>query len=352
MPYKYNKGEWSELYAFLNVLASGELYAADEALEKDDTTKYKVLSAFQKDIEYIRDSDNQQVFFEYNSKQYCISLEEFERYSKKLFTGIKDGNGSTFPIEDLDNFIDQLKIFSLKSSSRNKGDLLIKIDDIFSARERELNFSIKSYIGSHPTLLNASDGTILEFSLSRPIPDQEIVRINNINTRSKIKERIQGLKDIEVELQYKNIESNIFKKNLQMIDSKLPELISELYLESYFVRGKRISEVVDSFLTNNPDKDREIVVYKVKQFLIAIALGMVPLTPWSGLDEANGGYIVVKDNAEVLCYHIYDRNRLSNYLYNHTAFDTPSTGRTKVGLIKKETDDSQKFQLTMQIRFY
>ncbi|EGP5401613.1 HpaII family restriction endonuclease, partial [Enterococcus faecium] len=46
MTYKYNKGEWSELYTFLNVLASGELYAANEKLEKDTSTKYKVLSAF------------------------------------------------------------------------------------------------------------------------------------------------------------------------------------------------------------------------------------------------------------------------------------------------------------------
>ena len=29
-----NKGEWSELYAFLKLLADGRVYAADEKVEK------------------------------------------------------------------------------------------------------------------------------------------------------------------------------------------------------------------------------------------------------------------------------------------------------------------------------
>lgn len=351
MPYKYNKGEWSELYTFLNVLASGELYAADENLIRDTSTKYKVISAFQKDIEYIRNDNNRKIFFEYNSIEYELPLDKFEEYSHKLFYGIKNGSGRTFSIEELDPFIDELKITSLKAGSRQKGDLLIKIDDIFTAKHQTLNFSVKSYIGNKPTLLNASDGTVLQFLLSKKISQVETERINSIRTKSKIKDRISELKKLGTELLYHNIPSPIFKKNLQMIDYRLPELISKLYLESYFVKGKKISLVVESFLKKNPDEDKDIVVYKVKQLLISVALGMVPLTPWLGMEEANGGYIVVKDNSDVLCYHIYDRNRLSEYLYNHTAFDTPSTGRTSVGKIIDLNDNQQGFKLTMQIRF-
>src|SRR5699024_10114957 len=153
-------------------------------------------------------------------------------------------------------------------------------------------------------------------------------------------------------LNYKNINATIFKENLQMIDYRLPIIISEIFLESYFVRGKKIPDVVDSYLNKNPDENPRIIKYKIKEFLVAIALGMVPLTEWSGLDEANGGYIVVKDDSEVLCYHIYERNKLKQYLYNNTKFDTPSTGRTNAGLLlKNERDNSIEFNLTMQIRF-
>lgn len=351
MTYKYNKGEWSELYTFLNVLASGELYAANEKLEKDTSTKYKVLSAFQKDVEYFRSETNSKVFFEYNSTEYEIPFDQFDEYSKKLFNGIKQGKGRTFSIKEIDSFIDALKISSLKAGSRKKGDLLIKIDDIFTAQYQKLNFSVKSYIGSKPTLLNASEGTILQFSLTEKIPDKNIDLINDISTPAKIKDRILKLKEMGIGLNYHDVPSPIFKKNLQMIDYRLPELISKLYLESYFVPGKRISAVVDSFLKNNPSEDKDIIIYKIKQLLIAAALGMVPLTPWLGLEEANGGYIVVKDNSDVLCYHIYDRNRLSEYLYNHTAFDTPSTGRTSVGKVIRNENGELGFNLTMQIRF-
>lgn len=351
MSYKYNKGEWSELYTFLNVLANGELYAADENLEKDTTTKYQVISAFQKDIEYIRDNNKKTIFFEYNSEVYELPLSDFNEYSKKLFDGIKNGSGRTFAISEMDTFIDDLKISALKAGARQKGDLLIRIDDIFTAKQQKLNFSVKSYIGNKPTLLNASEGTILEFLLSRPISETEIEHINSITTSSKIKDRISELEKMGIELQYNDVPSPIFKKNLQMIDYRLPELISRLYLESYFVKGKKISKVVESFLSKNQDEDGDIIIYKVKQLLIAAALGMVPLTPWLGLDEANGGYIVVKDNSEVLCYHIYNRNRLSEYLYNNTAFDTPSTSRTSVGMIEQISDTQQSFKLTMQIRF-
>ena len=34
--------------------------------------------------------------------------------------------------------------------------------------------------------------------------------------------------------------------------------------------------------------------YKFKKFLCSCALGMKPAKPWDGLDEANGGYIIVK----------------------------------------------------------
>ena len=35
-----NKGEWSELYAFIKLLRDGKVYAADENVEKIDNIYY------------------------------------------------------------------------------------------------------------------------------------------------------------------------------------------------------------------------------------------------------------------------------------------------------------------------
>lgn len=44
--------------------------------------------------------------------------------------------------------------------------------------------------------------------------------------------------------------------------------------------------------------------YKIKQFLLAFALGMTVSSPWDGCFNANGGYIVV-DLLPLMLYILY-----------------------------------------------
>lgn len=350
MARKYNKGEWSEFYAFLDILSSGKLYAADENMNKIATVYYTVLSAIKNGNEYNRNNALGSIAFEHENELISISIKDFESMSRQLFQVIKSSNG-TFSVPVVEPFIEKLHLTTIKERSNSKGDITLKIHDDFTGFEPTLSFSIKSYVGSNPTLLNASNGTILKYKLSGDLTNSEIKDINSIEGNGKVKERISTIRAKGIDLIYKDIPSGIFKENLQMIDFRLPEIISEIFLESYFVKGKRIPEVVQSYLKRNPKENPRIIEYKIKELLVAIALGMVPLTKWSGLDEANGGYIVVKDTSEVLCYHIYERNKLKEYLYNHTKFDTPSTGRTNAGQLIISEDGKVEFNLTMQIRF-
>ncbi|MBR6870018.1 MAG: HpaII family restriction endonuclease [Candidatus Methanomethylophilaceae archaeon] len=75
---------------------------------------------------------------------------------------------------------------------------------------------------------------------------------------------------------------------------------------------------------------QKLYQYKIKKFLAVVALGMKPATCWNGIEDANGGYIVVKEDGEVLCYHIYNRNDFEDYLFKNTRLDTPSTTRMNI----------------------
>ena len=98
--------------------------------------------------------------------------------------------------------------------------------------------------------------------------------------------------------------------------------------------------------------DQKYYEYKVKNFLTASALGMVPHTPWNGRYEANGGYLVVKDNGDLLCYHFYDRNLFEDYLFYNTKTDSPSATRNRYAILYKEkNDDRLYFKLNLQVRF-
>ena len=64
----------------------------------------------------------------------------------------------------------------------------------------------------------------------------------------------------------------------------------------------------------------------------------------------DNGYLVVKKNGDVLCYHSYNKNQFEDYLFYNTKLDTASTDKFSFGDIYKENDDCY-FKLNLQIRF-
>jgi hypothetical protein len=77
---------------------------------------------------------------------------------------------------------------------------------------------------------------------------------------------------------------------------------------------------------------------------------MTATTPWLGQFNANGGYIIVKEDGDIVCYHFFDRNDLEDYLFYNTVFDTPSTTRHQFGDVYKENGE-YFIKLNLQVRF-
>lgn len=354
MPNKINKGEWAELLVFLKALSDGKIHAADEKLEKIEQLFYIILSAIKYENgskrEYIRSQKENKIILLEND-DFCleIPISEFSTFSEILYNAIKNGSG-TFEVPEIEPFLQRINLEKIKASSDSKKDIIFKIHDDYTGSERIIGFSIKSYIGSKPTLLNASGATRIQYCLTNNLNPDDIDFVNNIEGRTKIKDRVQFIREKTIDLQFDKVLNFTFNRNLQMIDYRMPEILAYLFLNSYFVNGKSIPDVVELYCKEY-NEDIEIISHKVKDLLVAIALGMEPNTKWTGLEDANGGYIVVKDNGEVLCYHIYDRNKLREYLYRNTKFDSPSSKRTGAGIISTDEDNLQKFLLTVQIRF-
>jgi type II restriction enzyme len=158
---------------------------------------------------------------------------------------------------------------------------------------------------------------------------------------------------------YSSFSDSRFQNNLMMVDSMMPRIVSEMLLAFYSNQSenKKCTDLLKSLIRSNPielntDEARIATFYehKVKELLCAVALGMTPATPWSGMDDANGGYIVAKKDGEVVTYYIYQRNTLKKYLLNSTGFVSPSRGRYNYGTVYKE-DGKMFIKLNMQIRF-
>lgn len=146
-----------------------------------------------------------------------------------------------------------------------------------------------------------------------------------------------------------------YDNNLVLIDSTLPKIISEILLLFFTSNHSKTSDLVSEISRENPlgynlENNHPFYIYKIKRLLTDIALGMMPSKVWRGELDATGGYLVVKNDGEVLCYHIYNRNEFEDYLFTNTKLETASSSRHGFGMVYEENGELY-FKLNLQIRF-
>ena len=227
------------------------------------------------------------------------------------------------------------------------------VHDDKTGSQSTLGFSIKSQLGSPSTLFNASSATNFVYKLSEHILSGD--EKDTFHEFKCFKDKFDYLDDLKTKVSFEKVDNDNLNANLMLVDTQMPIIISNL-LENFF-RGNasKVTELVSLCTEENPcdvpDESKDVFyAYKIKELLTNIALGMMPATRRNGNYEATGGYIIVKDDGDVLCYHIYNRNEFREYLYKNTKFDTPSKSKHHFGTIE-ESDGGQTLKLNLQIRF-
>lgn len=360
MTLKGNKGEWSELYVLFKLLGEGKIYSGDGKLNRLETY-YPILNMIrdelERHLEYTINSDIV-VITENDNVIARISADEFLKNATELFLRITDKQDkkAAFEIPSVDSFLKKIHCEKIKAKSNDKADIYIVIHDYHTGLNPKLGFSIKSDAGSNPTLLNASQATIFTYELSGDnIDDNVMNEINSIEGNRKVQDRVNEIYGKGIEIKFSELKSTVFKNNLRLIDSCLPEIMACMIVDCYHERNMRVEAAVERISKSNPleydmSNGHDYYGYKIKSLMICSALGMLPASPWNGRYDATGGYIVVKKDGDIVCFHIYDRNSLEDYLFCNTKFDTPDVKRYKIGQIYK-SDNKYYFDLGLQIRF-
>ena len=353
-----NKGEWSEVYTFLKLLAEGRLYAADADLNRISSIYYPILKVLREepdgDLAFSRNSQIEIINSEGNILLQ-LPIDEFKEKSVKLLEEIQNASSRSFEVPEILQFMNSINITKLKANSNDKRDITLVVYDTFTGHKPMLGFSIKSRLGGASTLMNASGATNFVYKLSGLLDEDTVSRINSIDTRSKIRDRITQIEASGVNLEYYKLDNANFNRNLTMIDSLFPLIASEILKYFFKGEGTKITDLVDKLKAVNPcdydlSNNHPFYEYRIKNFLTDCALGMTPTSTWTGEYDATGGYIVVKEDGDIVCYHIYNRNEFQEYLYKNTKLETPSSGKHGFGVIYEE-DGSQYFKLNLQVRF-
>lgn len=355
-----NKGEWSEIYTFLKLLGEGIVYAGDQNLNKIQDLFYPIIMILrhEKYGDYNYRLQNKDVVIQTPAGEELLRIPAsvFLSEAENLLKAINENDGA-FAIPQIETFMNSIYCYSLKAKSSDKTDIRIILHDRRTKINSEMGFSIKSQLGGDSTLLNASKATNLNFKVvGVNLSDEEITSINSINPkRNKVIERVKAIKNKGASLIFDKVDNSTFRNNLIMLDGDLPSIIANLLLEQLNTGISTLKELTEKITETNPlgydiRHASPFYAYKIKHLLTSTALGMMPATAWSGRFDANGGYLVVKKDGEILCYHFYDRNRFEDYLFSNAYLERSSTTRHEYASIIKETDGSLSFKLNFQVR--
>lgn len=354
-----NKGEWSEIYALFRLLGEGKVHAGDGDMNKLDLY-YPILNIIReesKKYEYKPNKVQNIVVIDEDGNEYArISMDKFMEESAKLLDVIKGTKGErTFAVADTECFMSQIGCTRLKAPSQDKADIHIVIHDLRTNMTPLLGFSIKSQLGSASTLLNPADATNITYKVvGGDMSDEEIEEINLVEDHLP---RMQAMLDKGYQLEYCEIANQIFKNNLLFLDMCMPELIARcLTLSSLPNSGNSVKDIVEEVAKENPfgftgNNVTAFYEHKMKVLLLDTALGMTSAREWNGHYDANGGYLVVKSNGDIVCYHFYNKNDIEDYLYNNTRFDRASRSRYDFGRLYRGEDGNVYMKLNLQIRF-
>lgn len=351
-----NKGEWSEFYALVKLLSTGKLYAADEKVRRIDDIYFPILKILRSedtglDMEYIICSEDESVEVHWNAEVVRkLSQQALARMAAYLYRCIIEGGSRAFEIDKSEDIMNKLACSKIAAPSTDKTDIKMQIHDIHTGYDPICGFSIKSELGSAPTLLNASGATNFVFEIMG-LNDAQAEAINSINTDTKIIDRIEKILEYG-SLEYRKMKNSNFAGNLMLIDTYMDDIIAELLLDYYLNNVQDCKTLIKRLENKNPlgYPRNGMYEYKFKKFLCSIALGMMPSKIWDGRDEANGGYVIVKDDGDVVAYHIYNRDAFETYLLNNTKFERGSTNKHGFAAVYKENGKIY-MNLNLQIRF-
>lgn len=352
-----NKGEWSEIYALFKLLGDKELRPGDSDIKAIQNVVYPILKIFRteanRDFEYSIQDDI--VLVSGSKEVFRIPIGVFQEKASILLSEIKTNTGA-FAVPDIEEFMKTMNSTTLKASSSLKTDIVIVLHDQRTGLQPSLGFSIKSQLGNPSTLLNAGETTNFIYKIEGlKLSSNEIEKINAISTTSKIKDRILAIVNKGGRFEFIQTQRTMFHNNLILIDSLLPQILASILLRFASSNYSSLLDLVRIIEGENPLKfdmthQHSFYRYKIKRLLTDIALGMMPGKEWTGEYDATGGYLIVKADGEILCYHIYNKNEFENYLLSNTKLETASSSRHKFGEIYEE-GNSLYFKLNLQIRF-
>ncbi len=370
---KLNKGEWAEFYVMLKLLGEGKLYTADKTLKKKLDSYLDILKIIRQEydtqvLEYIVNEDSECVTVKPQNTDTVLAsipMPEFVKQANDLFNDIKSAKGMSVPAPN--SVCEFAKVIyvgkpkapavkALKKQFGGKNDIFIEVRDGQTSIVSVMGFSIKSKFGQNPTLFNAGSSSQFLYKISG-CDDTVMQEFNAISDGDGRGWRLckKYITEHNLTLSYYKTQNPIYDENLYLVRESMSKImawcVKDRLIDS--TEDNKVKETVERMIAANPLSVPNPAVYyekAVKDFLMAGFTGMTAACKWDGKEQVNGGYIVVMDDGDVICYHSNDRETFRDYLYRNTYFEYVSAEKYNWSRIIK-INGEYYLPLNISVRF-
>ena len=344
--WSFNAGEWTEAYVFLRLLGEGKLYAADAEFKKDLNVFLRIVEILRNERSglkaFNRDMQTGVVMFKSGdpAKGFkVVTADELTDKAAFLYEAIKKGMARIPEIQEYleeEMELDSPKAVDLHGDLAEqygaKADIIIKSVSSIDSFEQTEGYSIKSYLGSKPTLFNSSPSSGFKYEVVGC--DKQTAAELNLITEEGEQKMYAAIRDKGLSVEYRGERNECFRKNLFFIDSSMGRILSTAVLAISGFYGdyatdmrsvaKKVAEI-DPLGIGSED----FYTAKFKDLVFDSFSGMTASTMWDGKRTLAGGYIDVSASGEILYYRAMSDNVFMSYLFANTKFDRPSRGVNK-----------------------
>lgn len=344
MAFEATKKEWCELYTFFRLLADGKVVlgtaeakagevswpvAMIQREEHDGTRRYYI--------------EEETIRIEGETGVKSMPREDFGIVAGLILQAVKSSseNDVTSP-DGVEEFLDEAGIFDLEAKTEDRTDFSVA----FWHPEAPLRgFNVRSRLGAMNPLLDGGRTANLKLEQSGvKFANPTVNKVNALpESPNEVAERMMMIERLGGVLKYSDVADRVFRSNLSMIDLHFPRVLTEMVRIMHLDGISRISELTEIIKQMNPLKIKDELInkhkfyeFKMKQFLMALALGMRPAKIYNGLDSAVEGILLVDGSGDVLCYHKSEKQAMEDFLFLNTRLEKGSLEKDKYGFLERE----------------
>ena len=344
MAFGATKREWCELYTFFRLLTEGKVTLGTAKAKKGEIDwPIAMIQREEHDGTRCYYIEKEMVRIKGENSEKSVPREDFGIVADLILQAVKSSSEDEVTSPDgVEEFLDEVAIFDLEAKTEDRTDFYIA----FWHPEAPLSgFSVRSRLSAMNPLLDG--GRAANLKLEQSGVKFATPTVNKINALpeapNEVAERMLLIERLGGVLKYSDVADRVFRSNLLMIDLHFPRVLTEMVRIMHLDDITRISELTEVIKQMNPLKIKDELVnkhgfyeFKVKQFLMALVLGMRPAKIYNGLDSAVEGILLVDGNGEVLCYHKSEKQIMEDFLFLNTRLEKGSLEKDKYGFLERE----------------